>query len=275
MSQRTVTMVEELAMRLTKHHGLENDFLVALTGDVPRGIEELAAQLCDRRTGIGADGLLLGLPGSRGADLTMVLHNADGSAAEMSGNGIRCLAQAHAMANSTGPTSLEIDTAGGRRSVAIDGDQSEAQVTVGMGPVGPGPGVHEDILNELGSALVATADLGNPHLVVAVEDQAIVDIATIGSHYEMFYPEGMNVEFISVREGDPNALDMVVWERGVGVTRACGTGATAAAVRAHQWDLVGEQVRVHMPGGDVQVSIGKEPVLVGPATYIGAIEVST
>ena len=83
-------MVQELAMRLTKHHGLGNDFLVALTRDVPREIEKLAAQLCDRRTGIGADGLLLGLPGSDGADLTMVLHNADGSQAEMSGNGIRC-----------------------------------------------------------------------------------------------------------------------------------------------------------------------------------------
>ena len=275
MSQRTGTMVQELAMRLTKHHGLGNDFLVALTRDLPREIEELAAQLCDRRTGIGADGLLLGLPGSDGADLTMVLHNADGSQAEMSGNGIRCLAQAHAMANNTGPTSLEIDTAGGRRTVAIDGDQREAQVRVEMGPVGRGPGVHEDILNEIGSSLAATADLGNPHLVIAVEDQNLVDIATIGPYYEAFYPDGMNVEFISVRENDPNALDMVVWERGVGVTRACGTGATAAAVRACQWGLVGEQVRVNMPGGNVKVLIEEDPVLVGPAVYIGAIEVFT
>ena len=268
-------MVQKLAMRLTKHHGLENDFLVALAREVPRDIEKLARELCDRRTGIGADGLLLGLPGSDGADLTMVLHNADGSPAEMSGNGIRCLAQAHAMANSTGPTSLEIDTAGGRRSVAIDGDQSEAQVTVAMGPVGPGPGVHADILRELGSTLAATADLGNPHLVVAVEDQGLIDIATIGPYCEAFYPDGINVEFISVRENDPNALDMVVWERGVGVTRACGTGATAAAVLAQQWDLVGGEVWVNMPGGNVRVLIEQDPVLVGPTVFIGAIEVFT
>ena len=274
MSSRTVTMGEELAMRLTKHHGLGNDFLVALARTAPNQTEQLAKQLCNRRTGIGADGLLLGLPGGDGADLTMVLRNADGSLAEMSGNGIRCLAQAYAMANRTGPTSLDIDTAGGRRSVEIDSDSSEAQATVGMGAVGPGPGVHDEILNQSGTSFVATADLGNPHLVVVVQDQSTIDIETMGSRYEAFYPEGMNVEFISVAPDDPDAIDMAVWERGVGVSEACGTGATAAAVCAHRWGLVGGDVQVNMPGGTVRVLVREEPILIGPVTYIGAIEVA-
>ncbi len=267
-------MGEELAMRLTKHHGLGNDFLVALARTAPNQTEQLAKQLCNRRTGIGADGLLLGLPGGDGADLTMVLRNADGSLAEMSGNGIRCLAQAYAMANRTGPTSLDIDTAGGRRTVEIDSDSSEAQATVGMGAVGPGPGVHDEILNQSGTSFVATADLGNPHLVVVVQDQSTIDIETMGSRYEAFYPEGMNVEFISVAPDDPNAIDMAVWERGVGVSEACGTGATAAAVCAHRWGLVGGDVQVNMPGGTVRVLVREEPILIGPVTYIGAIEVA-
>ena len=267
-------MGEELAMRLTKHHGLGNDFLVALARTAPNQTEQLAKQLCNRRTGIGADGLLLGLPGGDGADLTMVLRNADGSLAEMSGNGIRCLAQAYAMANRTGPTSLDIDTAGGRRTVEIDSDSSEAQATVGMGAVGPGPGVHDEILNQSGTSFVATADLGNPHLVVVVQDQSTIDIETMGSRYEAFYPEGMNVEFISVAPDDPDAIDMAVWERGVGVSEACGTGATAAAVCAHRWGLVGGDVQVNMPGGTVRVLVREEPILIGPVTYIGAIEVA-
>ncbi|MEC7828489.1 MAG: diaminopimelate epimerase [Actinomycetota bacterium] len=261
-------------MQLTKHHGLGNDFLICLTREEPDGISELASQICDRRTGIGADGLIVGLPGSNGADLSMVLHNSDGSFAEMSGNGIRCLAQAYAMANNTGPVSLEIDTAGGRRSVAIDGDGRTAQITVGMGTVGPGPGVHDEIANDLGDSLSGTADLGNPHLVVVVDDHSAMDMTDLGIRYEAFYPDGINIEWISVSGKDSNNIDMVVWERGVGASQACGTGATAAAVLAHQWGLVDREVQVQMPGGVVQVLVGEEPILIGPVEYVGAIEIS-
>ena len=261
-------------MQLTKHHGLGNDFLICLTREEPDGISELASQMCDRRTGIGADGLILGLPGSNGADLSMVLHNSDGSFAEMSGNGIRCLAQAYAMANKTGPVSLEVDTAGGRRRVAIDGDGPKSQITVGMGAVGSGPGVHDEIGNDLRDSMVGTADLGNPHLVVVVDDHSAVDMTDLGVRYEAYYPDGINIEWISVSDRDLSAIDMVVWERGVGISQACGTGATAAAVRAHQWGLVDREVQVQMPGGVVQVLVGEEPILIGPAEYVGAIEIS-
>ena len=143
-----------------------------------------------------------------------------------------------------------------------------------MGSVGPGPGVHDEIVNDLGHSMSATADLGNPHLVVVVDDCFTVDMSDLGSRYEALYPDGINIEVISVTDGASDKLDMVVWERGVGVSSACGTGAVAAAVRAHQWDLVQDEVRVQMPGGLVQVFVGKEPMLTGPAQYVGAIEVS-
>ena len=170
--------------------------------------------------------------------------------------------------------SLEIDTAGGRRRVAIDGDGPKARITVGMGAVGPGPGVHDEIGKDLRDSMVGTADLGNPHLVVVVDDHSAVDMTDLGARYEAFYPDGINIEWISVSDKDLTAIDMVVWERGVGISQACGTGATAAAVRAHQWGLVGQEVQVQMPGGVVQVLVGEEPTLIGPAEYVGAIEIS-
>ena len=262
----------EFSMRLTKHHGLGNDFLVGLVEQAPHALASFAREICDRRTGIGADGLVLGLPGKNGADLTMLLHNSDGSMAEMSGNGIRCLAQAHAMAHGTGATSLEIDTTGGRRRVEIDSDGTNAEAAVNMGPVGPGPGVVDQILAETAGSLVGTADLGNPHLVVVVDDLAAVDIGELGARYEALYPQGINVECIAAHPNDADNLDMLVWERGAGVTQACGTGATAAAVRAHQWGLVKQQVNVRMPGGEVQVVANTHPLLIGPTVYVASIE---
>ena len=261
-------------MRLTKHHGLGNDFLIGLVNQVPDDPQSLAQSVCDRHTGIGADGLVFGLPGNSGAALTMFLPNADGSAAEMSGNGIRCLAQAHAMAHLTGPTSLEIDTAGGRRRVDIDSDGICAEATVNMGSVGPGPGVADQILRETGQSPIDTAERGNPHLVVVVEDLTAIDMAELGARYEAFYPQGINVECIEIHPDDAKNLDMLVWERGVGVTQACGTGATAAAVRAHQWGLADQHVNVRMPGGEVQVISNDQPLLIGPTVYVASIELS-
>ena len=136
-----------MTFRLTKHHGLGNDFLVFLTDD-PAVIAderwwERAQQWCDRKLGIGADGLLLGLWGQPNADLEMTLFNADGSVAEMSGNGIRCLAQAEAARRGQSEGTLSIDTGGGPRSVSFrpdpGGDHRKIVATVDMGPAGPGP----------------------------------------------------------------------------------------------------------------------------------------
>ena len=262
-------------MQVTKHHGLGNDFLVALVDELPDDAAALASRVCDRRRGIGADGLLFGLPAGPDdpdTDVVMVLFNSDGSRPEMSGNGIRCLAQAVASRDGIAEGDIAFATDGGRRVVSVSPGRTEDEVMarVDMGPVRDGPGVASAL--ELDRA--ATADLGNPHLVVVVDNPEAVDLGTVGPEYEQHYPDGMNVEFIATDPGKADTLDLVVWERGAGITEACGTGACAAATRAHQWGLVGDRVTVQMPGGDVVVEVGDRAYLNGPAELIGTIELA-
>ncbi|NCG41416.1 MAG: diaminopimelate epimerase [Actinobacteria bacterium] len=260
-------------MRLYKHHGLGNDFLVTFVDDLPGSPDALARRLCDRRTGVGADGLLFGLPGSGGNDLKMVLFNADGSRPEMSGNGIRCLAHAHSRRLLLGGVKIQIETDGGLREVEIDDDGDAVLASVDMGTVGDGPGIAEGLQDSLSGLLAATADVGNPHLVVCVPDLSKVDVVAGGSAYEAHYSEGMNVEFICKSQENVDVIDLLVWERGVGATQACGTGAVAAATRAYDWGLVGKQVTVRMPGGEVNVHVGDSASLIGPSIFVATIEV--
>ena len=175
------------AITLTKHHGLGNDFLVVVDlGEDHVSIGgDLACSLCDRRTGVGADGLILGQRRLDGT-LRMVLYNADGSRAEMSGNGIRCLAQALAAVLDEPMLDVSIETDGGERRVTVipSPDRDEVRVRVEMGPVGPGPALAPWPGDLAGFATVAlrseTADVGNPHLVIQVED-AGSPLAIIGA----------------------------------------------------------------------------------------------
>ena len=270
-------------MQLTKHHGLGNDFLVVVGTPEAAVKADDARRLCDRRRGIGADGLIVATAATRpGADADMLLYNSDGSIAEMSGNGIRCLAQAIAMARGVAATELVIDTGAGRRHLHLTNgpEPATAWVRVGMGPVAGGPRWEPGRAARValadaraGNARWATADVGNPHLVLAVDDPWAVDVAALGSALEADVAGGINVEFIAATPGRADELDLTVWERGAGVTEACGTGACAAATVAHRWGLVGPTVAVHMPGGDVTVEVGDEVTLVGPTVYIGRIEV--
>jgi diaminopimelate epimerase len=240
-------------VHLSKHHGLGNDFLV-VAGVVDA---EMARALCDRRTGIGADGLI-GYVGTR-----MTLFNADGSRAEMSGNGIRCLAQA--MAAGTDVT-LDIETDAGIRRVEVrqvDGRTIEARVAMGQVTDAVAPDL------ELGAKEVLAASVGNPHVVAIYPDRPALDAAADG-----FATTDRNVEFVVIGPG-ADELTMRVVERGVGETHACGTGACAAAWAAHRWGAVGERVTVHMPGGSAVVELAGDQVhLVGPAVHIADIEVA-
>jgi diaminopimelate epimerase len=241
------------ALVLTKHHGLGNDFLVVLDTDDRYASDagELAIALCDRHRGIGADGLIRLGPGMR-----MHLHNADGSRAEMSGNGIRCLAQAIVDNGVHGGPEFEIETDTGPRWVAIGyaKEHGTQMVTVDMGPA-------RIVSSERGRAEV---DMGNPHLVLLDEGQ---DLGALGQSH----PD-LNVELIRVDGFD---LTMRVHERGVGLTEACGTGSCAAAAAANDWGLIGTSTTVHNPGGDVQVELKPETVLLtGPAQFIARIEVT-
>jgi diaminopimelate epimerase len=243
-------------MRLTKHHGLGNDFLVLLDPGVDAG-PDLARAVCDRHRGIGADGLLVGGPATGDADLTMVLWNADGSPAEMSGNGIRCLVQGAMVAGVVDGPSVDVATAAGLRRVEVKPgpDERTIEATVDMG----------DATVLRSTDREADVDVGNPHLVI-LDPEGELDLAEVGTAH----PD-RNVELI--RPALDGAIDLRVWERGVGLTEACGTGAVAAALAAHAWGLAGDHVVVRMPGGAAEVGLGPPTTLTGPATYVATVEV--
>lgn len=259
-------------IRLTKHHGLGNDFLVLvdLAGRHPVD-GALARALCDRHRGIGADGLIRVTAGTDGADVTMQLRNADGSLAEMSGNGIRCLAQAVRDAGAVEGPDLRVATPAGVRRVTLLGADAPGvvQVSVDMGPAKVGPEEPQPS-SDRG---VRPVDMGNPHLVVWGPAFATDDVVGMGAEIESRTPGGVNVEFVTVGPG-PDEITMRVWERGVGETQACGTGACAAAAALHEWGLVGSRVVVHQPGGDAEVELRDDTViLTGPSELIARIEV--
>jgi len=263
-------------MRLTKHHGLGNDFLVLLDigGTSPVSAEDAVA-LCDRRTGVGADGLLRVTAGGDGADVSMLLFNADGSPAEMSGNGIRCLAQAVFQAGVAPPPDLLVATGAGPRRVRLlddAGDGATQRMSVEMGTAKV-LGAEPDWVG--GQVEAATrVDLGNPHVVLRWSGADLPDRATLvalAQPIDAAIAGGANVEV--VRGGDDGGLEMVVFERGVGPTQACGTGAAAALAAAHEWGLTGRSAKVRMPGGAVEVELGETVVLTGDVTSVAAIEV--
>ncbi len=266
------------AVSLTKHVALGNDFLIAIEPSVPLGPAE-AISFCDRRAGVGADGLITLVPDHDPAHpdrWRMELLNSDGSRAEISGNGARCVGQA--LARHTGarpPARFEVDTDAGLRRVdliAVEGN--EMSVCVDMGPVRPGPPV-SDAWGDLGVVVERQIglDIGNPHLVAVVDDPDRYDLAVIGPAIEAAYPDGLNVHLIRVTSD--RSLELRVWERGAGITQACGSGACAAAAATAQWGLTGPIVDVTMPGGaaTVESTVDGDLRLTGPTRFIASITV--
>ncbi len=261
-------------LTLTKHHGLGNDFLVVVdppVADLPR----LARQLCDRRRGIGADGLLVSTDAD-GYDARMTLYNADGSVAEISGNGIRCFAQALA-ARRGHHEPQRILTGAGERVVTLSPteDPTIIHAAVDMGEVAA---LDEPAdWHRIGAdpmRPVSHLSLGNPHTVVGVDDVAVVDLLALGQVVPY-----VNLEIVEPGP-EPHAITMRVHERGAGITEACGSGACASAWAAHQWGLavlVDDEILVHMDGGDARVRLHHPSpgrvTLVGPAQFIATISV--
>ncbi len=271
-------------LTLTKHHGLGNDFLVAFHPPVPVGeLPALARRLCDRRRGIGADGLLVAEsppPDDRRATphgATMMLFNADGSRAEMSGNGIRCFVQALSMRHDGDLSPVSVYTDAGKREVSVlaTDDPNTLLASVDMGSVDPidePEGWAE--LQCHPDRPVAHLSLGNPHSVVGVDEVGVVDLTVLGRKVPH-----VNLEIV---EPGPrqDELRMRVHERGAGITEACGTGACATAVAAASWGLatpVDGKLVVHMDGGSATVTLDTPSpgrvTLTGPATFVGTIEI--
>lgn len=259
-------------LSLTKHHGLGNDFLVVFDPQVP-DLVSFAHAVCDRRVGIGADGLLVGEPAD-GYAARMVLYNADGSRAEISGNGLRCFA--HALARRAGTLDeLRIITDAGERTVAFlaTADPHVVEAAVDMGEISELPEPPDWALLACDAQRpVAHLGVGNPHSVVAVDDVAAVDLLALGRLVPY-----VNLEIVEAGP-EANAITMRVHERGAGLTQACGTGACAAAWAAVQWGLVSSgqrEIVVHMPGGSAKVLL-HEPspgrvTLVGPSVFVATI----
>ena len=269
-----------IKVSVTKHNGLGNDFLVldrreasALSNAQVSEIDwpNMARNWCNRKTGVGADGLLL-LGRIDANTLTMRLFNSDGSLAEMSGNGIRCLAQAAHMADGlTSEVEYAVTTDAGERRVVVTpraNDSQTVDASVDMGPIGT-------LVEPSGWATlecdpmrpVMHISVGNPHSVVGVEDVAIVPLKELGEKVPQ-----VNLEIIEPGP-EVNAIRMRVHERGAGITQACGTGACASAWAAVQWGLVpasASEVIVHMDGGDVQVRVNEPKA--GSVTLIGSAQ---
>lgn len=253
-------------LRFAKLHGTANDFIyVDARAGFPADPAVLAPRLCDRRRGIGADGLILLLaPANGAADCRMVIYNADGSRPEMCGNGIRGLAKFVHDRRLVDADPLRVETDAGVKTVRTEREDGRVtRVTVDMGvpvwegrdvPVAADGEVIERPLEVAGQSYrVTCVSMGNPHCVVFLDDVDALPLAELGPRFEHhpFFPRRVNTEFIRVASRE--RLEMRVWERGAGETLACGTGACAAAVAAARTGRTGRQVVVGLRGGELAI----------------------
>ena len=216
-------------MHFTKMHGLGNDYLYVY-GEVPEDIAALSQKLSDRHFGAGSDGMIYISP-SAAADFRMRIFNADGSEAMMCGNGIRCVGKYVYDKGYTDKTFLRIETLSGIKNLQLQVSGGKVKAaTVYMGTAEAAP---ERELTVCGESLVYTpVSVGNPHAVVFVDDVNLVPLETLGPAVEKHpdFPGGVNVEFVQVLS--EKQLRMRVWERGSGITMACGTGSCASVAAA-------------------------------------------
>ncbi|MFA5843558.1 MAG: diaminopimelate epimerase [Coriobacteriia bacterium] len=259
-------------LRFTKMHGLGNDFIVI--EDLRAEIDldpEAAVWLCDRNFGVGADGVILVRPAAgEDADFSWVFFNADGTQPESCGNGIRCFARFVSDEGlvPAGRDTLTIETLGGPRSVSIVREPTGvfAAATVDMGEPVPGDPLESDVAG----TRVTSVSMGNPHAVIFVDDVDTAPVETVGPVVETdpAFPRRTNVEFAHVVSSD--RIRLRVWERGVGETLACGTGACAALVAAALAGLTGREATIELPGGDLVVRWGDDGhvLMTGPATTV-------
>ncbi len=258
-----------IVLQFSKYQGLGNDFLMvdgrATGADDRLGLTaERIQRLCDRRFGIGADGVILALPPEATGELRMRIFNADGTEPEMCGNGIRCLARFLADSDGDQPgRTWQIETLAGRIVPEL---QPDGTIRVDMGvpllqpeqvptTLASGPaGIPQGELDVAGQRFaVGAAGMGNPHVVIPVEDVASIDLEHFGAGLEVHpaFPARTNVHFVQVLS--PQHLVMRVWERGAGPTLACGTGACATLVVCHQLGLADRRARLELPGGPLGI----------------------
>jgi diaminopimelate epimerase len=264
-------------MRFTKMEGAGNDYVyVDLFEEEVPDAPVLAVAVSDRHTGIGADGLILLAP-SRRADVRMIMYNADGSRAQMCGNGLRCLARLAFDHGRTRENPMRVETDAGVRQVELVDDG--ARVDMGLPILEPekipvrleGARIVDFEIELDGETFAMTCvSMGNPHAVIYVEDVAAFDVARFGpilEHHDLF-PDRVNASFVEVL--DPGSVRQRTWERGSGETRACGSGACAVCVAGVLTGRTAPRLRSHLPGGDLFLEWDDEgPVyLTGPVVTV-------
>ncbi|RCJ40245.1 diaminopimelate epimerase [Nostoc minutum NIES-26] len=274
-----------MAIEFTKYHGLGNDFILIdnRSSSLPVLTPEQAVKLCDRHFGIGADGVIFALPGENGTDYTMRIFNSDGSEPEMCGNGIRCLAGflADLEGEFRNKDLYRIHTLAGVITPQL---MPDGQVKVDMGfprllareiPTTLGAADVKVINQPLEVAgqtwEVTCVSMGNPHCITFVEDVVAISLETIGPLFEHHpaFPQRINTEFIQLVSRD--YLKMRVWERGAGITLACGTGACASLVAGVLTGKCDRTAIVELPGGPLQIEwseIDQRVYMTGPAERV-------
>ena len=270
-------------MKFTKMEGLGNDYVyVNCFRETVDNPSEVAKKVSDRHLGIGSDGLILIRP-SEVADFRMDMYNADGSQAEMCGNGIRCVAKYVYDYGLTDKTSISIETLAGIKYLDLQvTDGKVSLITVNMGSpelvpdkipvISDSKRVVDEPIEVDGTTYKMTCvSMGNPHCIVFVEDTASFPLETVGPLFENHerFPKRVNTEFIQLL--DRKTVNMRVWERGSGETLACGTGACASAVACILNGLTEDEITLHLLGGDLIVRWDQEENLVymtGPARVV-------
>lgn len=247
-----------MTLPFAKMHGIGNDFVMVNGFTHPiEDPESLAKAICDRRFGVGSDGLIIAAPG-KDEEIAMRMWNPDGTESEMCGNGIRCFAHFLRSEGVTNAERIPVETGAGLLETVV---QQDGQVSVDMGrprltrgAIGmTGPADEQFIDQPMGDWDATAVSMGNPHAVIFVEDASSVDLEEHGPILERHekFPERVNVHFVQVVSEEE--LIQRTWERGAGITLACGTGACACVVAAHLNDLTGRSALVHLPGGDLHV----------------------
>jgi diaminopimelate epimerase len=270
-----------MKVQFWKMHGLGNDFIVV--GNREGKINdaeapELARRLCERRLSVGADGLLL-LSNSTLADVKMRIFNADGSEAEMCGNGIRCVAKYCYENNIVRKSAIAVETFAGIKQAWLTTENHDVKsVKVDMGTAifersaipmhGEGTFIDQELQVDGERYKVTCLSVGNPHCVVFVPEVEAFPVEVVGPKIEnhSLFPKKTNVEFVQVL--NENELRVRVWERGCGETFACGTGACAAVAAGKRLGKVSGKVTVHLVGGDLSIDHAERLLMSGPAEKV-------
>jgi diaminopimelate epimerase len=268
-------------IKFSKYHGTGNDFIIVDNRITPRNwTQEEIASWCHRRYGIGADGFML-VEMSHLAHIKMVYYNADGSTAVMCGNGIRCFSK-YVFDHGIVPLrEFDVETAAGIKHIVIleDGGDQAHQIRVDMGAamfqreqIGinalADPVMDQTLQTDVGPVVFSAVSMGNPHAIIEVEEVDGFPVSQWGPLVETneMFPEGINVNF--TQWVDRKNCKVITWERGSGLTLACGTGSCAAAALLHKKGMVDDQVTVHIPGGRLIIELGETVFMTGPAVWV-------